>query len=168
MHTTKDISIDILSQNIGNTKAIVFQNLKLDETKDVITDTKMLGAYTLKENQKFYSEDFQLSLNFYADTNKDEMYGFTYSKNFKDDSEDGYNITKILFDKLSKEYGDPNTYPGLSNKISDMPDYNKLNTDNISNYKETWEYNKLTITLNMDYIPNMGIRVSVQYIPSNP
>ncbi|SFP95387.1 hypothetical protein [Caldicoprobacter faecalis] len=156
------IGIDILSENIGKTKEVVFKSLNLKEGKNVELSDKMAGAYILKDEQKFYGEDFLLALNF--DANNDKMYGFMYIKDFEDNLKDGYNLTKKLYQDLTKEYGDPTTYPESPNSISKIPSYEELATDRISHYMETWKVNdEISVTLEMKYIPDTGIRIAVQY-----
>lgn len=156
------IGIDILSESIGKTKEVVFKSLNLNEGKNVELSDKMAGAYILKDKQKLYGEDFLLALNF--DANNDKMYGFMYIKDFEDNLKDGYNLTKKLHQELTKKYGDPTTYPESPNSISKIPSYEELATDKISHYMETWKVNdEISVTLEMKYIPDTGIRIAVQY-----
>ena len=57
------------------------------------------------------------------------------------------------YQDLTKEYGDPTTYPESPNSISKIPSYEELATDRISHYMETWKVNdEISVTLEMKYI----------------
>lgn len=151
---------DDWAQYIGQTRAEVFQKLNLEEGKDISPFNDRNGVYLIAEEQKFNNEDFQLVLNF--DANTDVMYGYTYWKEFKDDLKLGYDLTLKLEETLIKELGNPTTYPELPHRISNIPDYDQLVAD--QNYVETWKNDKeLTVTLQLIHMPDEGARVTLQY-----
>lgn len=154
--------IDELSKNIGEKKEKLLENLKLEEGKDIEKYEEMPGVYVYKEERTFHDESFQLGINF--DVENDKMYGFTYFKNFADDGKDGYEVTKELYKDLNKEFGEPTTYPLLSHKITEMPDYEELPAKEYSEYMETWETNNgLEAELRMYNNLDNGILVTLVY-----
>ncbi|WP_062106814.1 hypothetical protein [Bacillus niameyensis] len=153
--------IDTLTENIGLKKETVFKNLKLEEGKNIDQLWNIVGTYAFKEERTFHGKSLTLALNFNNDT--DEMYGFTYIKEFKDNGKDGYDLTKELYKDLNKEFGEPTTYPMLSKRIAVMPDYEELEPG-ITDYMEIWEVNdELDVELRMNVVDGNVTLVFVTY-----
>lgn len=160
--TAGDKEIHGLIANIGETKDTVWENLKLEEGNNIESSAEMPGSYIFKQQQKFQGEDFQLALN--LDVNNDEMYGFMYIKEFRDNAQDGYELAKKLSEAFTKEYGEATTYPELPNRIAKLPAFEELNTGEPVSYTETWTAeDELTLTLQMNSSPNAGIQIIAQY-----
>lgn len=63
-----------------------------------------------------------------------------------------------------KDRYDLTTYPELPNSISKIPSYEELASDKISNYTKTWKANdEISVTLEMTYFKDTGIRIAIQY-----
>lgn len=128
--------INRLKEQIGETKDIVFKNLELEDGKDIELYKDGSGVYEVKEEQKLYGEPLKLALTF--DIGNDKMYGFRYLKAFED-NKDSYDFAKKMFADLSKSHGEPSTYPGMTNRISEMPGYEDLSNQQNAQFLESWK-----------------------------
>ena len=147
-------------ENIGEKKKDVFENLNLEEGKD-IEEFELAGTYAFKKEQTFHGKPLTIALTFDIDT--DKLYGFMYLNLFED-GKDGYDLTKKLYEDLNKEYGNPTTYPGMTDRISEMPSYENIRTDDFEDYLEIWDVkNGLDAELRMSYFGDQRIRVALTY-----
>lgn len=156
--------VEELSSLIGLKKEEVFEKLSLRLGENVASfRNPSTGVYVFNDERKMYGESVDLTLNF--DISNDKMYGFTYRKEIAGDLEDGYNLVKKLYQSLLKDLNEPDTYPILATRISNMPNFDDLDINKLSeNYREEWKLdNGLTVTLKLHLMPDTGSLVTLQY-----
>ncbi|GIP29046.1 hypothetical protein J23TS9_41760 [Paenibacillus sp. J23TS9] len=154
--------INELKNNIGQTKEVVFKNLKLEEGKDIEQFNGKAGIYAFKKQHSLYGEPLTLTLMF--DLNNDKLYGFMYAKGFKDQNQGAYDLTKKLYTNLSKAFGDPTTNPGVSDRISKIPGYEDLPKKSSYEYFDSWKVDdELNVELRLNILGDQDSNISVAY-----
>ncbi|GIO31681.1 MULTISPECIES: hypothetical protein [Paenibacillus] len=154
--------INELKDNIGQTKDVVFKNLKLEEGKDIEQFNGKAGIYAFKKQYSLYGEPLTLTLMF--DLNNDKLYGFMYVKGFKNQNKDAYDLTKKLYTNLKKAFGEPTTYPGLWNSISKIPSYEDLPKKSSDEYFDSWKVDDgLDVELRLNISGDQDSNISVIY-----
>lgn len=158
--TVKNIPLDKLVNNISNNKDDVFKDLKLVEEKNIYKSSDYAGeVYKYNSRQKLYGYNFSL---LYLLFNNGKMYGFTYENQYNNQADTAYSLAKNIYMDFNKRYGEPTTFSGLSNKISDILS-DKSSIKN-ADYYEQWKVNNsVTVYLHIEYIPDNKNRLSVQY-----
>ncbi|MGN7383640.1 hypothetical protein [Paenibacillus sp. SAFN-117] len=161
-YITGNKDVKDLIENIGLKKEEVFNNLKLEEGKDIEEFDGKAGIYAFKEERTVYGQSLKLALTF--DINNDKMYGFMYIKGFKDQKKDAYDLTQKLQKDLNKAYGEPATYPELTNTISKMPNYEDLPEKESADFLETWKADDgLDVELRMTIQEGQNASVTLTY-----
>lgn len=151
-----------LAEKIGQKKEVVFKDLELEEEKDIELSDNLPGVYLFNKERNIHGEEFKLGLNF--DVNTDIMYGFTYVKEIDGDLKEGYDLVRKISEELTEEIGDPDTYPGLPNKISEIPDFDEIETSEHSDFLETWELDgDLSLQLRVKFVSDAGALITLQY-----
>lgn len=158
----KNKEINELKDNIGKTKDVVFKNLKLEEGRDIEQLNGKAGLYAFNKQRNLYGEPLTLTLTF--DLNNGKMYGFIYTKGFKDHNKDAYDLTKKLYSKLDEALGEPATYSGVSNRISNIPIYVDLPKNFSGEYFDSWKVDDdLTVELRLSILGDKNSNISVTY-----
>lgn len=153
--------VDELAENIGNPKEEVFDNLDIEEGKEIEMMDDDPIFYTFKDERKIDGESFRLILSFDIET--DELLEFRYNQLFED-REVAHDLVKNLYEDLNDAYGEPTTYIESLYRIEDLPDLKDLENQRDWNYFETWEKNDdVEVKLNIQDIPDKGSVVEVSY-----
>lgn len=118
----------------GSGRDDVFQALGI--TEDEITESSSPGAWDLREPADMEGTAFTSSLLF--DVSNETLYGFRYM--YQSGSSEGTaELMDTLLSKATELYGAPDTYPGLSNRLSSEDFQTALSSGTMGEWYEEWE-----------------------------
>lgn len=146
---------------IGQSRKTVFQGLGLTDKN---AREERPSSWTLDKTVSLAGADFTVHLNF--DEKADTLYGFFYFRAAENFTEKDYDTGKALAQELTKKYGEPTTYPGLPNRISDLTDYAQLPRDQNADYLERWSvpgHDNLTVELRLTTTEAGNLLMKLEY-----
>ena len=123
------------------------------------------GCWDLTETVSIAGKDFSESLLFEVST--ETFYGAMFSNVFEG-SEEFPNYVENILGKLNDAYGEPSTYPGLLNRLTDenfSSDFlEAVNSGTMSNWREEWDVGEKTKCELVVYVAENHVRVVLEYI----
>ncbi len=151
------------SEHIGTNLADIYE--ALDISKDDLTEDASPGMFCFSAPISYNGTDLTKYLLFtVAD---DTLYGGGYFYVADDKSDTAWNLLQSIKIELNEKYGEPTTYPGLSNRISTLESFDDCKTP--AEYTESWstaDDNKGEIKLTLMAL-EQRLSIQVQYAASN-
>ena len=126
-------------------------------------DDLYANAYVLDETETLENRDFTVYLLF--DLNTDKFYGYRRILFVENPTDEDCKLPEKLYDIFTAQYGEPNTYPGLENRISTHLD--RLSTDAVGSgevYNEYWSVSEnCDASVGVSFLPDGRLFVDVVY-----
>jgi len=162
-HKSKS-SLDFsFSENIGTKLADIYD--VLDISQDQLTEDNSSGMFCFNTPVTYNGTDLTKYLLFtVAD---DTLYGGGYFYITDGKSDVAWNLLQSIKIELTEKYGEPTTYPGLSNRISTLESFDDCKTP--AEYTESWsaaDDNKGEIKLTLMAL-EQRLSIQVQYAAFN-
>lgn len=148
----------------GGSRDDVFQALGL--TEDEITESRYPGVWDLREPVDVEGTAFTRSLLF--DVSSETLYGFRYMYQSGSPDETA-ELMDALLSKATELYGDPDTYPGLSNRLSSEDFQAALDSGTMGEWYEEWAAGSESIfTLSVQIIDDRTATLILDYSLKRP
>lgn len=145
----------------GKTLDDVLKALALSE--DEISETPYTGLWMLSKPRMLAEHEFQEALLFDTAKEPEIMYGFQYLMS-TDDSGELFTVTERLFSEATDIYGEPVTYPGLSNTLSSNASLSAIKEGEKGQWLEEWQAGESSsMTLSVTVPDSGSANISLVY-----
>lgn len=146
---------------LSNTQEEVFKSLNIAKE-----DANMTGnnLFLLPNKEKYLGYDFSVSLLF---DQSDILYGYMYSMEYSDKTEKAVDALEDIVSKLTKENGEPDTYPEHPDKLSSAKKpIEVLSSGEFSKLFENWnleETDNLVLEAVAQRMSESNLTISIKY-----
>ena len=163
----EDSDISLLSEDsltsyevlYGEKADEVMESLSLSE--EDLTEGRGRGMLDLNQQVNLEGKAFTQSLLF--DDSTETLYGVLFSY-FGSSTAEIAELSEQLLEDIKKEYGEPDTYPGLTNQLSAEGSLDAIRDASAGTWREEWKVGeKSTLTLSVNVIDGNTSSVILQY-----
>lgn len=150
---------------IGKERDAVYDSLSLED-KDL--QDMGTGLYVLPEKEEYLGYPFKILLSF--DVKSDQLLEFWYALEYQNEPENAAKAAGDLLDRMTKLYGEPDTYPGLQNRLKGRTDLaGSFSSEKAFSVSETWKMDApedFILELRADSDENSAVSISLRYVIS--